>query len=101
MFKAEVVCEAAGAKLGSEHTTLFYGDDTVVDEASTADTAEEGPQSLAPKAIFEPESEGSIDESADSAEPAPRTGSVQPPAPAPGPVYLPVSPFSPRVPAKK
>jgi uncharacterized repeat protein (TIGR01451 family) len=52
MFKAEVVCEAAGAKLGSEHTTLFYGDEIQDPADGEAPAAEVSPMPLAPRNVF-------------------------------------------------
>jgi hypothetical protein len=55
MFKAEVVCEAAGAKLGSEHTTLFYGDEVITDSAADEPSTDASPRALAPANMFAPD----------------------------------------------
>jgi uncharacterized repeat protein (TIGR01451 family) len=68
MFKAEVVCEAAGAKLGSEHTTLFYGDEITTENAAEEQTTDNSPRPLAPTTMFAPD-----DRDASEAEPAPQS----------------------------
>jgi uncharacterized repeat protein (TIGR01451 family) len=55
MFKAEVVCETAGAKLGSEHTTLFYGDEVLTDSAADEPSTDVSPRALAPANMFAPD----------------------------------------------
>jgi uncharacterized repeat protein (TIGR01451 family) len=72
MFKAEVVCEAAGAKLGSEHTTLFYGDE-ITDDTAEPQSTEDSPRPLAPTTMFAPADR-------DASEPAPALRSQQAPA---------------------
>jgi uncharacterized repeat protein (TIGR01451 family) len=54
MFKAEVVCEAAGAKLGSEHTTLFYGDEIATESEVEPEPTDQSPRPIAPKTMFAP-----------------------------------------------
>jgi uncharacterized repeat protein (TIGR01451 family) len=53
MFKAEVVCETAGAKLGSEHTTLFYGDEMADEPRDETPAADDSPRPLVPTTVFE------------------------------------------------
>jgi uncharacterized repeat protein (TIGR01451 family) len=54
MFKAEVVCDAAGAKLGSEHTTLFYGDEVATENAPEPQPGDDAPRPMAPTKMFAP-----------------------------------------------
>jgi uncharacterized repeat protein (TIGR01451 family) len=104
MFKAEVLCETAGAKLGSEHTTLFYGDETISDPTADAKPHEDTPRPLVPKSAFETEQPSRADSApALQAVPAPQPGSAYAPPKSTGPSTpaLPVSPFGVRGNAKK
>jgi uncharacterized repeat protein (TIGR01451 family) len=103
MFKAEVVCEAVGAKLGSEHTTLFYGDETAGPQAMDRMPADESPRPLTPKTVFPPEEQEKPQPPRGGPlfGPEPKPGSAYGPAPASGAQALPVSPFTARQGGKK
>lgn len=101
MFRAEVICEAVGAKLGSEHTTLFYGDDSARTLASEAQATDDIEKPLAPKAVFgddseklnAPHSDASGSNGFDPGRQSPAKGSAYAPA-AKGSTFTPVDPFS-------
>jgi uncharacterized repeat protein (TIGR01451 family) len=104
MFKAEVLCEAAGAKLGSEHTTLFYGDEAVSDPADDVKPHEDTPRPLVPKSAFEADQPSRVEsapalQAVPTAVPGSAYGPAKPSASAGSP--LPVSPFANRSGAKK
>jgi uncharacterized repeat protein (TIGR01451 family) len=66
MFRAEVTCESAGAKLGSEHTTLFYGDE--MPEEGVSASASDAAAPLAPRNVFSgAENHAAVDPEATSA----------------------------------
>jgi uncharacterized repeat protein (TIGR01451 family) len=108
MFKAEVLCEAAGAKLGSEHTTLFYGDESGSEAADETKPHEDAPRPIVPRSPFESDHSGRGPAApALQAVPSPQPGSAYAPPSGPAetsgrtPGALPLSPFAPRSSAKK